>query len=99
MKRRWGGSVDAQFAAEGRWEELTREEQLARMPFHFWLENEELDRRLRWELGTWYVGRRWSMVNRALYLAAPSGPHTHTHLPDPPFSEKGETGTRAPDIT
>lgn len=59
MKRRWGGSVDAQFTAEGRWEELTREEQLARMPFHFWLENEESDRRLRWELGTWYVGRRW----------------------------------------
>ena len=51
---------------------LTREEQLARMPFHFWLEKYELGRQLRWELGTWYVGRRWSMVNRALYLAAPS---------------------------
>ena len=23
----------------------------------------------------------------------------HMHLPDPPFSEKGETGTKTPDIT
>ena len=47
---------------------LTREEKLPRMPYQLWLEREELGRRLRWELGTSYVGRRWSMVSRALFF-------------------------------
>lgn len=78
---------------------LTREEKLPRMPYQIWLERDELGRRQRWELGTSYVGRRWSMVSRALFFFRSSRPHMH--LPDPPFSEdeKGEIGTRTPDIT
>src|SRR5260221_10340186 len=64
--------------SRGRREEggLTREEKLPRTPRCLWLERDELDRRLRWELGTWCVGRRWSMVNNsAPSRPVPTSPH------------------------